>query len=50
MLRNQEQLIQGFYVELDKYNERYEKIATTAPRRGKDNYTKKKASKGWLTK
>lgn len=33
----------GSYVELDKYNERYEKIATTAhPRRGKDNYTKKK--------
>lgn len=31
----------GTYVELDKYNERYEQIAPQNAGRGKDNYTKK---------
>lgn len=31
----------GSYVELDKYNERYEQIAPQNTGRGKDNYTKK---------
>lgn len=35
----------GSYVNLDKYNERYDKLADSRPGRGKDNYTKKQKIK-----